>query len=179
MPIGSFIRQKLFDRFLDVYEDIMRDCKYSPKLADLAIRFEEPIYGTNDFSYAHYLAPTNIIGVSFFLAATVSTSLIITEQLEGVWDRSVVQGVTTAEIILSHVVIQSVIIIIHTVMIMLLIFAIWGLECKGPIFVVMVLTFLTGSCGLMYGFVISVTCKNHTAAHYTTFGTFLTIMLLN
>lgn len=28
----------------------------------------------------------------FFLATTVSTSILITERLEGIWDRSVVQG---------------------------------------------------------------------------------------
>jgi len=36
--IGLFMQKKLFERFLKVYEDIMRDCKYSPKLADLPIR---------------------------------------------------------------------------------------------------------------------------------------------
>jgi len=36
--IGSFIQKKLFERFLEIYEDIMRDCKYSPKLADPPIR---------------------------------------------------------------------------------------------------------------------------------------------
>jgi len=36
--IGLFMQKKLFERFLNVYEDIMRDCKYSPKLADPLIR---------------------------------------------------------------------------------------------------------------------------------------------
>jgi len=60
-------------------------------------------------------------------------------------------GVRTDEILLSHILIQSIIIIIHTTMLMLLYFSVWGLECKGSIFDVMILTFLTGFCGLMYG----------------------------
>jgi len=36
-------------------------------------------------------------------------------------------------------------------MIVLLFFPIWGLECKGSIFTVIVLTFLVGFCGLMHG----------------------------
>jgi len=34
---------------------------------------------------------------------------------------------------------------------MLLIFPIWGLECKGSMFAVIILTFLSGFSGLMYG----------------------------
>ncbi|XP_018044256.1 PREDICTED: LOW QUALITY PROTEIN: ABC transporter G family member 20-like [Atta colombica] len=178
MQIGLYIQKKLFNRFLDAYEDIMRDCKYSPKLANLPIRFEEPIYGTTDFKYTDYMIPTYIL-LSFFLAATVSITLIITDRMEGVWDRSVVQGIRTEEILLSHILIQSVIIIIHTITIMLLIFPIWGLECKGSIFTVMVSTFFSGFCGLMYGFIISVTCKNLIVAHYSAAGSFFLLIFLN
>ncbi|XP_018353531.1 PREDICTED: uncharacterized protein LOC108755150, partial [Trachymyrmex septentrionalis] len=179
MQIGLYIQQKLFNRFLEIYEDIMRDCKYSPKLAHPPIKFEEPIYGTTDLRYSDYMAPSFMLTMSFFLAAAVSTTLIITDRMEGVWNRSVVQGVRTEEILLSHVLIQSVVIIIHTAMIMLLIFPIWGLECKGSIFIVMVLMFLSGFCGLMYGFIISVTCKNQIIAHYSSAGSFFPFVVLN
>jgi len=36
--IGLFIQKKLFEHFLKFYEDIIKDCKYSPKLAELPIR---------------------------------------------------------------------------------------------------------------------------------------------
>ncbi|KYM87309.1 ABC transporter G family member 20 [Atta colombica] len=144
-----------------------------------ALLFEEPIYGTTDFKYTDYMIPTYILGLSFFLAATVSITLIITDRMEGVWDRSVVQGIRTEEILLSHILIQSVIIIIHTITIMLLIFPIWGLECKGSIFTVMVSTFFSGFCGLMYGFIISVTCKNLIVAHYSAAGSFFLLIFLN
>ncbi|EGI65058.1 ABC transporter G family member 20 [Acromyrmex echinatior] len=179
MHIGLYIQQKLLTRFLKVYEDIMRDCKYSPKLANPSIRFEEPIYGTIDSKYIDYITPTYILGLSFFLAIIVSTTLIITDRMEGVWDRSVVQGVRTEEILLSHILIQCVIIIIHTAMTTLLIFPIWGLECKGPMFTVIVLIFLSGFCGLMFGFLISVTCKNHFVAQYISAGSFFALILLN
>ncbi|TGZ50118.1 ABC transporter G family member 20 [Temnothorax longispinosus] len=168
--------------FLDmgeVFEDIMRDCKYSPKLGTPPIRFEDPIYGTTDLNYADFMTPPYILTLIFFLATTISTTLIITERLEGVWDRSVVQGVRTEEIVLSHIVIQSFIIIIHTIIILLLFFPIWGLECKGSIFVTTVLIFLNGFSGLMYGFIISVACKNHTMAHYCSAGSFFPLIILN
>ncbi|KAL0122972.1 hypothetical protein PUN28_007554 [Cardiocondyla obscurior] len=177
--IGLYLQKKLFDRFLQIFEDIMRDCKYSPKLADPPIRFEDPIYGTSDLKYIDFMTPSYMLSLIFFLANTVSTTLIITERLEGVWNRSLVQGVKTEEILLSHILIQSTIIAIHSVMITLLFFPIFGLECKGSIFAAIVLVFLNGLCGLMYGFIISVMCRNHTMAHYCSAGSFFPLILLN
>ncbi|KAG5331767.1 ABCGN protein, partial [Acromyrmex charruanus] len=177
--IGLFLQMKLLKRFLEVFKDIMKDCKYSSKLADPPIRFEEPIYGTTDLNYADYVAPVYMLTLIFFLATTVSTVLIITDRMEGVWDRSVVQGVKTQDILLSHILIQSISVIIHTVMIVLLFFPIWGLECKGSIFTVIVLIFLVGFCGLMHGFIISVMCKDHTMAHYCSAGSFFPLILIS
>ncbi|KAL0122970.1 hypothetical protein PUN28_007554 [Cardiocondyla obscurior] len=64
-------------------------------------------------------------------------------------------------------------------MITLLFFPIFGLECKGSIFAAIVLVFLNGLCGLMYGFIISVMCRNHTMAHYCSAGSFFPLILLN
>lgn len=35
--IGLFIQKKLFERFIEISENIMKDCKYSTKLANLPI----------------------------------------------------------------------------------------------------------------------------------------------
>ncbi|XP_011055067.1 PREDICTED: ABC transporter G family member 20-like [Acromyrmex echinatior] len=175
--IGLFLQMKIFKRFLEVFENIMKDCKYSPKLVDPPIRFEEPIYGTIDLNYADYMAPAYMLTLIFFLATTVSTVLIITDRMEGIWDRSVVQGVKTQDILLSHILIQSISIIIHTVMIVLLFFPIWGLECKGSIFTVIILIFFVGFCGLMHGFIISTMCNNHTMANYCSAGSFFPLIL--
>ncbi|KYN22383.1 ABC transporter G family member 23 [Trachymyrmex cornetzi] len=178
-PVGFFLQMKLFKRFLEIYEDIMRECKYSSKLADPLIRFEEPVYGTTDLNYADYIAPTFMTTLSFYLAISVSSTLIIRDRLEGVWDRSVVQGVRTDEILLSYILVQSVIIIIHTTMITLLFFPIWSLECKGSIFIVIVLMFLTGFCGLMCGFVISVMFKTFFMAFTCANGNMVLLLFLN
>ncbi|XP_011055070.1 PREDICTED: ABC transporter G family member 20-like isoform X2 [Acromyrmex echinatior] len=165
--------------FLDmseIYEEVMKDCKYSPKLANLPIRFEKPVYGTTDLNYADFIAPSFMLILIFSLANTVSTSLIIADRLEGIWNRSIVQGVKTDEILVSHILIQSIIIIIHTAMIMLLYFSIWELECKGSIFDIIILTFLMGFCGLMYGFVISIMWKDYIMANFTSIGSFVVLI---
>ncbi|XP_011170078.1 ABC transporter G family member 20 isoform X1 [Solenopsis invicta] len=179
MQIGFFVQKKLYDSFIEISEGIMQDCKYLIKLAHPPIKFEDPIYGTNDPNYVDYVLPSYMLSLAFFMAVTISTSLIITDRLEGVWDRSVVQGVRSEEILLSHILIQSVIIIIHTIIIMFVCFVVWGFDCKGSILVASLLQFLGGFIGLMFGFVISVLAKNHTMAHYTSAGSFFPLIMLN
>ncbi|XP_012522408.1 ABC transporter G family member 20 isoform X2 [Monomorium pharaonis] len=177
--IGLFMQQKLMDHFFDTYEDIMRDCKYPIKLANPPIRFEDPIYGTMDQNYRDFMIPGYMLSLALLLAMSVSTTLLITDRLEGVWDRSLVQGVKTEEILLSHILIQGIIIVIHAIVITLITFAIWGVESKGSIIIISFFIFLNGFCGLMFGFIISVVCKNHSAAHYASTGSFFPLIVLN
>ncbi|XP_025989491.1 ABC transporter G family member 20 [Solenopsis invicta] len=179
MQIGLFVQKNLYKRFIEIFEDIMKDCKYLIKLAHPHIRFENPIFGTNDLTYLDYVIPSFILTLSFFLAVPNSYSLIITDRLEGVWNRSMVQGVRTEEIVLSHILIQLVIVVIQITMMMLIFFVVWGVDYKGSIFVICFFLFLNGLCGLMFGFVISFVCNNHTLAHYVATGSFVPTLTLN
>ncbi|XP_039310391.1 uncharacterized protein LOC113006134 isoform X2 [Solenopsis invicta] len=138
--IGPIIQRKLYDRFTKFFEDVMRDCGYSTKLANLPIIFGDPVYGINDSNFKDFSIPSFILTLSFFLAIAVSTNLIFSDRLEGIWDRSIVQ------------------------------------DCKGSIFVVILLVFLNGFCGLMCGFVISVLCTNYVTAIFCSSGSYLVLL---
>ncbi|XP_011871778.1 PREDICTED: ABC transporter G family member 20-like [Vollenhovia emeryi] len=113
------------------------------------------------------------------MSNTVSCFLIVTERLEGVWNRSIVQGVKTEEILLSHIVVESIILVIQTITVILIVFPIWGLECRGSIFTVFVLVFLNGFCGLCYGFIISTFCTTLVSALICSTGSFLPMIATN
>ncbi|CAL1674062.1 unnamed protein product [Lasius platythorax] len=179
MQTGQFMERKLYERFLEIFEDVMKDCGYSPRAGNMPIRFEDAIYSNMDDGYDYFVAPSFIIILLFFLATTVSTSLIITDRSEGVWDRSLVQGVKNGEILIAHVITQTTLIIVHVSMIMILFFPIWGLECEGSYFHVFFIMFLAGLSGLMYGFFISVMCKNHTMANYASAGSFFPLIMMS
>ncbi|XP_039314463.1 ABC transporter G family member 20-like [Solenopsis invicta] len=176
--IGPIIQKKLLDCFTKFFEDVMRDCGYSTKLANLPIIFEDPVYGRNDSNYKDFTIPSSILSFAFFLAIALSTNLINSDRLEGIWDRSIAQGVRTEEILLSHILIQSFIVVIHTILLMLIFFG-WRVDCKGSIFVVILLVFLNGFCGLMCGFVISVLCNNYMMSGFCTTGSFVLLLVLN
>ncbi|XP_011877445.1 PREDICTED: ABC transporter G family member 23-like [Vollenhovia emeryi] len=163
-PIALLLQKPLFEWFLDVFKAIMSDCKYLPKLATPPIRFEDPIYGTTDLKYIDFVIPSILSLVSFSLGNVVSSILIITDREEGIWNRSLVQGVKVEEILLSHIVVESIITIIHTITAILIVFPIWGLEYKGSIFVITLLLFLTEFCGTMCGEYSTLYIKKRTAA---------------
>ncbi|XP_024883601.1 ABC transporter G family member 23-like isoform X3 [Temnothorax curvispinosus] len=120
--VGLITQKKLFDRFLEVYEDIMRDCKYSPKLATPPIRFEDPIYGTTDLNYTDYVTPSFML--TQYSLHHLDSNRAIRRRLG---------------------------------------------SKRSP----------SGFTGLMYGFIVSIGCKNHTMATYCSAGSFFPIILLN
>ncbi|XP_039306892.1 ABC transporter G family member 23 isoform X2 [Solenopsis invicta] len=63
MQIGLLTQKKLYERFIKTFEDIMRHCKYSIKLANPPIRFEDPIYGTLDLSYRDFVLSTGSLSL--------------------------------------------------------------------------------------------------------------------
>ncbi|XP_072759555.1 ABC transporter G family member 23-like isoform X2 [Anoplolepis gracilipes] len=119
MQIGQFMVKKLYERFFEIFEDLMKECKYPSKLGNVPIRFDT-VYGTMDDGYDYFFTPSLLMTLPFFLSTTLSTFLIISDRLEGVWDRNLVQG-----------------------------------------------------------FFISVTCKTHTMANYTSIGSFGPLVMLS
>ncbi|XP_018326204.2 ABC transporter G family member 20-like [Agrilus planipennis] len=113
----------------------------------------------------------------FFLGTTNTSTIIISDRLEGVWDRSIVAGVTSAEILLTHFVTQLLIIIFQSALIMVLTFAIFKYTSEGSLVVITVLIFLQGLCGISYGFLISVFCSDHNSANILSTGVFYPMIL--
>nr|XP_012220380.1 PREDICTED: ABC transporter G family member 23-like isoform X2 [Linepithema humile]XP_012220389.1 PREDICTED: ABC transporter G family member 23-like isoform X2 [Linepithema humile] len=152
IAIGSYLQRELYDSFDEFFKDTMKICGFSQRFASLPIRFEDPIYGSKDITYKRFMAPSLILILVFFLATTLSTALIITDRSEGVWNRSLVQGVGTVEILLAHVLTQIILVFIHSTLIMCFSFLVWNLKTKGSIFDVICIVYLSGFSGLMWGF---------------------------
>ena len=87
----------------------------------------------------------------FFLAVALTSSALIIERMEGLLDRSWVAGVTPAEILFSHVVTQFVVMCGQTALVLIFMILVFGVECKGDIGWVIILTILQGLCGMCFG----------------------------
>lgn len=176
--IALFAQRKLQDSFTDVYEEIMKKCKIPVKYIRTPIRYEKAIYGTNDQSYVSFVHPAFMLSTLFILATSICSSIIITDRHSGVWDRSLVQGVTTSEILVTHLISQITVIIIQVSTALCICFLHFDVECKGSMTAVIWLTMLEGICGMTYGFLISVMFTSHTLVNYASVGSFYPLILL-
>lgn len=89
--------------------------------------------------------------IVFFLAVALTSSALIIERMEGLLDRSWVAGVSPAEILFSHVVTQFVVMCGQTALVLIFMILVFGVECKGDIGWVIILTILQGLCGMCFG----------------------------
>lgn len=81
----------------------------------------------------------------------LTSSALIIERMEGLLDRSWVAGVSPGEILFSHVVTQFVVMSGQTALVLIFMILVFGVECKGDIGWVIVLTILQGLCGMCFG----------------------------
>lgn len=88
-------------------------------------------------------------------------------------------GVTPGEILFSHVVTQFVVMCGQTTLVLIFMILVFKVECKGDIFLVIIITILQGLCGMCFGFVISAICELERNAIQLALGSFYPTLLLS
>ncbi|XP_043272865.1 ABC transporter G family member 20 isoform X2 [Venturia canescens] len=177
--IGLMLARNLQYSYRDFAQNLLSDCNENTKLADVPIQFKEPIYGSNEPSFTDFVAPGVILTIVFFLAVALTSSALIIERMEGLLDRSWVAGVSPGEILFSHVVTQFVVMCGQTTLVLVFMILVFGVECKGDIGWVIILTILQGLCGMCFGFVISAICELERNAIQLALGSFYPTLLLS
>ncbi|XP_033209457.1 ABC transporter G family member 23 isoform X2 [Belonocnema kinseyi] len=177
--IGLMLARNLQYAYRDFAQDLLKACDQNTKLADVPIQFLKPIYGTNEPSFTDFVAPGVILTIVFFLAVALTSSALIIERMEGLLDRSWVAGVSPGEILFSHVVTQFVVMCGQTALVLIFMIIVFGVECKGEIGFVIILTILQGLCGMCFGFVISAICELERNAIQLALGSFYPTLLLS
>ncbi|XP_034939322.1 ABC transporter G family member 23-like [Chelonus insularis] len=176
--IGTWLEKNLRDKFAQIYRDLLEECKLPRRLMNLPVNINE-MFSKEDATYQDFVVPGCLNTLLFFIAASVSSAIIITDRHEGIWNRSLVQGVTTTEILLSHILSQLIIVVIQVGVTVIITFAQYDYEYHGSLGTIIFLLFLMGICGLCYGFVVSVFCTSHTVANYIVTGSFYPVVLLS
>lgn len=176
--IALFLEKNLLQAYLDLEHDIMKACNQSTKLAGIPMQFNNPVFGVNNENYAVFMAPGLIMSITFFLATSLTSAILITERNEGVWDRSIVAGVTTTEIMIAHTVSQMLCVLIQMCIILTMSFWAFQVPCTGNLATAALLLGLQGFCGMCFGFLVSAVCDNLTTANYFALGSFYPYIFL-
>ncbi|XP_022917524.1 ABC transporter G family member 23 isoform X2 [Onthophagus taurus] len=177
--IGIILQRDLQLSYQDFAKDLLVSCEQNPAIADVPISFKDPIYGSSQPSFTDFVAPGVILTIVFFLAVALTSSVLIVERTEGLLDRSWVAGVSPGEILFSHVVVQFVVMCGQTALVLIFMMLVFGVQCKGDIGWVIVITILQGLCGMCFGFVISAVCELERNAIQLALGSFYPTLLLS
>ncbi|XP_063369066.1 ABC transporter G family member 23-like isoform X1 [Cydia amplana] len=176
--ISNFLKLKFHKAYEGFTKRTMTACGRPERLVQIPVHFNEPIYGRMNGQFVAYMAPGVMITIIFFLAAVVTSTLMIGDRLEGVWERSAVAGVQPKEMLHVHIGIQATVILVQAIEMMLLGYVGYGLPTRGSLFACGCLLFLQGLCGMCYGFLLSVCCSSYTMSFFIATGSFYPMILL-
>lgn len=177
--IGVMLNRDLQLAYRDFAMKLLDQCGSNPKLGDVPIQFDEPIYGTMNPSFTDFVAPGVILTIVFFLAVALTSSALIIERTEGMLDRSWVAGVSPGEILFSHVITQFVVMCGQTSLVLIFMLVVFGVTNNGDLFWVIIITLLQGMCGMCFGFLISAVCELERNAIQLALGSFYPTLLLS
>ncbi|XP_022128875.2 ABC transporter G family member 20 [Pieris rapae] len=176
--ISNFLKRTVMKTYEAFTKRAMSACGLNEDLVQLPVRMKPPIYGSLEPEMVSYMAPGVMITIIYFLPAIVTSTLMISDRLDGVWERSAVAGVQPKEMLQVHITLQSAVIVLQTLEMMVLAFVGYDLPFKGSIVTCGILLFLQGLGGMCYGFLLSVLCSSFTVAFFVATGSFYPMILL-
>ncbi|KAI2473924.1 ABC transporter G family member 20-like isoform X2 [Diabrotica virgifera virgifera] len=179
IQVGGIIKERIADKYQLFHEKIYDDCRYLSKAVQIPLRVEESFYGNKNEEYVIFITPGIITSMIFFMGVLMTCVIILDEKCEGIWDRSIVAGVTALELSLSHLLYQNVFMIIISLDFLLFVFVIFGQPYIGSLWLIFALLYLQGLAGIMLGFAISVLSDNHVTANTIVTGIFNPLVLVS
>lgn len=112
------------------------------------------------------------------MSVALTSGAMLIERNEGMLERYLVSGITGIEILFSHVATQFCVMVFQAALVLIFAFVIYGLTITGDVITVVVITILSGLCGMCFGFVVSCSCETERTATYMAMGSFLPIVML-
>ncbi|XP_046382482.1 ABC transporter G family member 23-like [Ischnura elegans] len=176
--IGTTIKKQLLEEYVTFSGELMEACEMNRKIIQTPIRFEHPIYGEEDSTFQEFSAPPTILIVIFFLAVGTTSSVMVTERYEGLWDRTLVAGITPWQLLVGHIMMQTIMVFLQSIESLIIALLIFGFPCHGPIFLSLLLTWLQGVAGMCCGFFVSVSSRTISESNYFATGCFYPVVLM-
>lgn len=114
----------------------------------------------------------------YFMGTIITTIVILQERLEGIWDRSIVAGVSSFEITLSHFALQATVCLIQAseIVAFMRIYVSYGTNIWFQIWFIL---YLQSIAGMSFGFLISAISSDYGMASNATSGSFMIMSILS
>ena len=128
---GIQIEFQLYLMYLSFIQDVANRTHINSALLQNPITFEEPIYGNENRSRKEYAIPGIYVLLLFYMSGLITINMIIEERVDGIYERSIVAGITAPEFILSNIITQFFIVCFQILFILLLPHLLFGQQITG------------------------------------------------
>ncbi|XP_038064828.1 ABC transporter G family member 20-like [Patiria miniata] len=176
---NSQIAISLQQKLLEAFQKLTAEVLPNPEVAEIPVVFEDPIYGSKMTKFVDFAAPGIILTIIFFLAMGVTALSLVTERKEGLLDRSWVAGVSSTEVMLSHVLVTGLLTIMQIVLVLVFVLAVFKIPNEGSLLLITLLCILQGFCGQAFGLFASSVCSTEITVMQFTQGFFYPIILMS
>lgn len=178
-PIGHAMEVAFRRAYNDLSKQTFEFLGLNPALSDPPIRMESAIYGKIDMqNYLQYMSPGVLISISYIMATGLTSLAFITERRDGLYDRTLAAGVDQVQMLISHSIVQLVVMIVQISLVVFFTFVIYKVPTNGPFIWVFILLLLQGLAGMSFGLMVSAICREENTAIMMILGTFYPNLLL-
>lgn len=113
------------------------------------------------------------------MAVGLTALSFVIERKEGLLDRSWVAGVQSSEVMLAFLATQMVVMLVQIALILVFMFLVFEIPCKGNMAWVILISILQGLCGMTFGLMTSALSKDENTALIMALGIFYPLLLLS
>ncbi|KAK7499796.1 hypothetical protein BaRGS_00008887 [Batillaria attramentaria] len=175
--ISAVIHARTLESFQNFSRSTLALYGFNTHYSDPPVLTTDPVYGSADSIFTEFMAPGICNSITFFMATGLTTLAFVLEKKEGNYERNLVNGVTPAEVMLSHVITQFLVLLVQVGLLLLCTFTIFQIPLEGNPAAVLFLILIEGLCGMCLGIMISCCCDKETSAMQLSLGLVYPLLL--
>ncbi|KAI1295551.1 ABC transporter G family member 20 [Halotydeus destructor] len=177
----SYTMERTFkEAFIGFARDSLDLLGRNPQLSEFPLALGDPVYGDlQDQGYLEYMAPGVVVSISYIMATGLTALAFILERRDGLFERSLVAGVDTLQVLIAHALTQVIVMVVQILLVLVFTFLVFDIPSRGPFIWVILLLLLQGMTGMAFGLVVSATCHQENTAVMMILGTFYPNLILS
>ncbi|XP_065909104.1 ABC transporter G family member 20-like [Dysidea avara] len=154
------INDTLNDAILLMRRDFLRNASIPEFYFNPLIQINNYVYGGPDLDYTDYFGSGLIAAMTIFMAITLTATNLITDRKAGLYDRTLVAGVSVIDVVTSQLVTYSIMVLLQVIPQTFCAIYVFDVKREGSIVLVVLIGYLAGICGISIGLVISTYVSN-------------------
>ncbi|XP_066538730.1 ABC transporter G family member 20 [Hoplias malabaricus] len=174
--IAIMLQKKLHEAFQMFVDSKMGGLAY---LVSVPVKFEEPVYGSQNTDFTTFVTPGAVLSITFYLAVGLTALSFVLERKEGLLDRCWVAGVSSLETMLAHLFSQLLVISVQIILLLIFILLVFKIPNEGSLALVVTLIVLQGVTGISFGLVISSAIDDEQSANQAALGIFYPNLIIS